>query len=96
MAAQQQEAITLDNIRTEASWKVLRKLIEEQKNNETMPAELRELFFTQDGAKVLEYTLSPNCVLRALASSRIVYEGKDLGLEALAGTAAVETPAVEG
>ena len=81
-----QEKIVLDNIRSEACWKVLRKLIEEQKSNETMPAELRELFFTEDGNKLLEYTLSPNCVLVALANSRILYEGETLGLAAIGGT----------
>lgn len=82
-----QEKIILDPIRSKEAWAVLRKLIEEQKGNETMPQELRDLFFSEDGAKVLEFTMSPNCVLVALATSRIMYEGDKLGLENLGGQA---------
>ena len=37
-----EERISLDNIRTVEAWEVLKRLIGEQKENTTMPSDIRE------------------------------------------------------
>jgi hypothetical protein len=84
-----QEKITLDNIRTQEAWEVLKRLIEEQRENATMPADVREVFFTTDVERLSELTLSENAVIAAVANTRMFYDGKAMGAHGAAGTVSV-------
>ena len=62
-----EERISLDNIRTPEAWEVLKKLIGEQRENTTMPFDIREVFFTDDVDRLSEMSLSGNAVIAAVA-----------------------------
>ena len=81
-----EEKVVLDNIHSKEAWEVLKKLIDEQKGNETMPAEIRDVFFCMDAEHIVELSMSENPVIAALASSKMLYDGEALGLGKLCGT----------
>ena len=89
------EKINLDNIRTVEAWEVLKRLIGEQRENTTMPSDIREVFFTDDAEHLSEMTLSENAVIAAVANTRLLYDGKALGAHGVAGVLSV-VPATKG
>ena len=87
----EKEPVVLNNIESREAWEVLKKLIEEQKSNQTMPSDMRDVFFAEDHEKLMSLTLSTNCVVAALAKSRVFYDGETMGLASdTSGAASVE------
>ena len=70
----------LRTVKTRTSWEVLKTFMEEQKSNQTMPSDMRDVFFTDSPEKLLSLTKSPNRVIAALARSRVLYDGETIGL----------------
>ena len=83
----EKEQVVLNNIESREAWEVLKKLMEEQKSNQTMPSDMRDVFFTEDNEKLMALTLSQNCVIAALAKSRVFYDGEAMGMAADSGEA---------
>ncbi len=81
-----EERISLDNIRTPEAWEVLKRLIVEQKENTTMPSDIREVFFTSDVDRLSEMSLSGNAVIAAVARTRMSYDGSVMNMAGHAGT----------
>lgn len=94
--SKEKEQVVLNNIETRESWEVLKMLMEEQKSNQTMPSDMRDVFFTDDHEKLMSLTLSSNCVIAALAKSRVFYDGETMGLANTSGeTADTEAPSAD-
>jgi hypothetical protein len=85
-----EERISLDNIRTVEAWEVLKRLIGEQRENTTMPADIREVFFTADIDRLSEMSLSGNAVIAAVARTRMAYDGSAMDMAGHAGIVSVE------
>ena len=81
----EKEQVILNNIESREAWEVLKTLLEEQMSNQTMPADMRDVFFTEDHDKLMGLTLSNNCVIAALAKSRVFYDGEAMGMSDAAG-----------
>ena len=88
-----EERISLDNIRSPEAWEVLKKLIGEQKENTTMPSDIREVFFTDDVDRLSEMSLSGNAVIAAVARTRMAYDGSVMNMAGHAGTVSTKPSA---
>lgn len=84
--AEEQNQGELDNIQSRASWNILKKLVKEQMDNTTLPEEVKGVFKENDPTKLTELTMHPNKVIRALANSKIFYDGEELGMGSQSGS----------